>query len=1536
MAVSQSVVPYKGVELDAHELNMDEMKAYFIRNLDYELNDNNRVAQDHGSNAYQFTPLESNTKYSNLALPAGNNYVAGFHYVPELNHAYVFGWNSNNNHFVYRINGNNGAFTMLAVSPFWNIQLDPKHFICLGRVTHSIVKRTNKVSGVVEDITYIITTDNNDDLRFFCAEDLIATAGFSDSFTYFTKRDSLDNKSTWFNLGVPTPNDCIQVTPIARDVNDEEDQSKQVLINYKGFQFRLRTIDIWSRPSEYGIISNLYFNVIGNACIASSTGFPRCLRLKFSAASPLVNQIEIAFRNCIGNTKGQAITTDWYRHTTIDKYDDCDDKNWWEREIRNPWQDEYAHQITLGKTPAEATEIADKLGLLKYNPVDHTFEYTFCADKECVPIDVDKTNRPENPLALKASTVFPLGNGIAVGRPTKEFEPLDCAELGKVEYEVEVPEEDLCTDVGLRKIEIWAVLYNPNVGEPTHIKYKEGNVIFSVADCSNNNGIAFGQVLPKDQEGIIGHLAGTDFWAISKQYVYNFFTGDSEYKGLKYQADGFASGNIALQKWEFMVPPGKYVFHVASHQHGPQDKFKTSSTNFIGLTALDISNLGNLLVEQRELIVDVCTTDYVLKDTPIMIWDLTNVGKDCVVSSNAASALTGYLFEDDTDNRPISKAAFRTSQEGDVFRCSYTDHNGYYFATRQGRLMKGFLYGYKNCTANQLLATTRETRDQIKWWWRHDTLFAYTKTSGGTYPTKDRVIVKGKIALCDNAAIGVPGVIVNLTNTGYAITDTNGEYRIIMHDTGNGGIRSEHIIISQRAGCQILACENTCVYCFENKMVNAPICSPSERLVIVSNYTVRVNYKENKGPKMGGRYGLCMFLHDWMGRRSYAQLDESHYLDIPSFQTTKKYSFSKIKFNLNGCLFPAWTRKVTFGITDNLNWDEDLTWVAERIQFIDNTGRTNSAAPTQIRLYYESLNEYNKQNDYSTNSTWQFLTSDNESIQGDIIEFIAKADGTPYDKKITSLVKYNKEGRYIQIDYTEELADLKDGTLIKLIRLKNCESEQFYYEVCPSINVIDGVAQQQAGYIDYYDSYILTRQIPVPVAKAGTTTNEDGEIIDTETSENQVVAFPFFFEHHSPSDTWGAYCRNKGRVGVRNPHERQRLLRMDIDVSNALANDGVLNGLHYFESKDSVRFDEQEWGGITLCIPEINTILVLCEFDNFITVYNDDSVSVGPDGTVRATSAENRFSRPERKIGNNFGCQLDDINTVRKKDGLIFFLDSSESALVVHNYAEAQDITTASENKGGYKSYISAVVKHIANWNREHPTNKKYAHGVIDPKTKKYLFTIASIKQGSSQYINDRKDFDVTVNDTIAIDIYTRSLRYFASFVPEYYGAMKGDKYGEQLITFRYGEAYRHHEMNKQDSTFNTFFGITVDKVIEVVYNKDSSKVKKYLWTEVYSRQHLFYIDRIVTESGQLSRLMPLWWERREKFFSADFKCDLNTVADNNIPTETGVNKLLDGDLLYGRWARVRYVGISAAKNAYCELSSLVAYMIGSEKSGTN
>ncbi len=1086
--------------------------------------------------------------------------------------------------------------------------------------------------------------------------------------------------------------------------------------------------------------------------------------------------------------------------------------------------------------------------------------------------------------------------------------------------------------MNLRKIEIWGVFWNPNNDNITRIRVKDDNTVFGYADCNNNNPINFDQIIPKGQDGIVGHLAGTDYYVVSKQYRYDRDTDTTEFVGLNYPPstpfDLDSLGRyVPIQKWEFNVLPGKYRFHIASHKMKPVDDYKKTSTYFIGRTQL--TGLGNLVEEQREIIIDVCADDYLLKDTPVMIWDLTHEGSDCGTSSEAASSVAGYMYEDQVEKRPIEMAVVSTNHDDDVHKCTFTDHNGFYFATRNGRKLQATIRGYKNCAQNQSLATGRSTRDTVENWFKFDELWAYKNET--KYPVGDRMIIRGKIVLCDNPGIGVPGIGVNLTRGGYAITDANGEYRIVMHDIGNSAARTEQLIITQRGSCQILACQDECSFCFTNIVVNKIACTGSERIINVATSTARVNVVNSKGPKMGGRYGLGMFLHDWMGRRSFLQASDKHYVDIPSLQQTQVYEFSKILFDLHNAVFPDWVRKITFGITENLNWDDDLVWVMERVQFVDNTGKTNSAAPTQIRLYYESLLEYNKQNDFSTNATWQFLTEENNSVTGDIIEFLANADGSIFNTRITALAKYNKEGKYIQIDYNEDLKDLKDGTLVKLIRPKQCENKEFYYETCQSIRVLNGQAQVQSGQINFYDSYLLYRQIPVPVLIKPEIKADDGSIIQTSVTENQITPYPFFYEHHSPSDTWGDHCSNKGRIGVKNPQEKQQNLRTEIAVSNALVNDGVINGLHYFKEENAIIFDEQEWGGIVACLPEINTILVLCEFDNFVVTYDDSTIRVNTEGNIVAPSLENRFGRPERKIGNNFGCQLWDVNTIRKRNGLVYFLDSNKTAIVKHNYAEAMDITPSGENKGGYKSYVSSLVKFVQNYNADN-VGKKYFHAVIDPRRDKYMITVVDLQQNSNAYVNNNREVVIGANDTMAINIYSNVMEFW-SFTPEYYGAMEGDKNDQQLISFRLGEAWQHNQRNNPSNDYNVFYGIEVDKVIEVAYNLDNTKVKDFMWTEVYCRQSLFYIDRIVTESGQQSRLMPKWWDYRNKFWCADFKCALNTQADVNMPTETGVNALLDGDALYGRWLKARYVGRAADRKKYCELTAVIGFMNGAEKS---
>ena len=103
MSATQKFIPHKGIDVDSDELYLTEANACFIKNLTYEVNDNNTANIDEGSNAGAFTPLESNTRLCNLQLPTGKNFCIGYYESRELAEGYVFVWNSNNNHLIYRI-----------------------------------------------------------------------------------------------------------------------------------------------------------------------------------------------------------------------------------------------------------------------------------------------------------------------------------------------------------------------------------------------------------------------------------------------------------------------------------------------------------------------------------------------------------------------------------------------------------------------------------------------------------------------------------------------------------------------------------------------------------------------------------------------------------------------------------------------------------------------------------------------------------------------------------------------------------------------------------------------------------------------------------------------------------------------------------------------------------------------------------------------------------------------------------------------------------------------------------------------------------------------------------------------------------------------------------------------------------------------------------------------------------------------------------------------------------------------------------------
>ena len=80
----------------------------------------------------------------------------------------------------------------------------------------------------------------------------------------------------------------------------------------------------------------------------------------------------------------------------------------------------------------------------------------------------------------------------------------------------------------------------------------------------------------------------------------------------------------------------------------------------------------------------------------------------------------------------------------------------------------------------------------------------------------------------------------------------------------------------------------------------------------------------------------------------------------------------------------------------------------------------------------------------------------------------------------------------------------------------------------------------------------------------------------------EIKYYPFSFEHHSPSDTWGDHCHNGGRVSYVNIYEGKKCDRNQIMLTGNInqANDGAINYLHYFRLDDDYMISEQGWGGI--------------------------------------------------------------------------------------------------------------------------------------------------------------------------------------------------------------------------------------------------------------------------------------------------------------------------------------------------------------------
>lgn len=1590
------VIPVDGIDLDTSPQRMLETKAVFVKGLTLtsHKNENLNNGTGEGGNYTAETPLEGNVLLDSMPiLPAGKNICIGSFYSRETYETYIFVHNENEDHCIYGY----GQYTLPHIvykGADLNFSLNPELYISKGRCVLETRYFTD-ISDFASPKMYkfLIFTDGFNPQRFIEVESSSATNYYDITLPYFDNVANYD-RSKLINLGVPTPSRCISVEPIART---EADLFKQNQLVDRMWQWRIRFITRYGQVSEYGIISNQWTSVTGGGCIASSDGLPRCVKLFIEAGGPLVEKIEIYFRINLG---------DWKKYDTIEKYDNSVTGPWYERAL-NPDLLNY----NAGSNTFEYIFCADKQwDLVDQEEANRIENYLpirsnalFSLDLSLVLVNNDRGFDPIPKTELEKVDIIvddPSG-GCSTNRKVVVYAFI----LHHAGWTVGDNLGD-CMGLVSQAYQPTTAPMTPSFGGPgiwwgKNIYSGPGGGI--AVDSSTYFGQFFrfeNTLFPNAPKNFTGFMAGTPYHTEAVQYIRDgnneCMVGPWNYAVPPTSCNAQVPSGVYLQRFEFDLAPGVYAFRLGSHLCIPESdmKYQETSTYVWGTALMGNLNAANLgapfagfASTEKEIIIDCTAGDVILNqanDKCLVVLDLGNVEVPGTTGPGTSMVYDGYLREDVIGKLPLERMLISGTNPSVTRIVKHTDHNGYWFGawtaspagdptlTTLGPTTNKPTALVDDCTTTHNkdltgFAALDSNGDQYSaggfWFQLASSIFS----GDDEFPDTGRTHVRGGIYLCGGETVGVVNQPVFVEGATYDISNTMGIYDIIIHKWSGDYAASPVLIhISHNGVCLLTSCADPCDYSIPSYSypqlacgagTNAP-CNPitTQRTICVDATSVGMVGVNNAGPQNGGIYQVCINTYDWVGRRRFAQTLDKFRFSIKSISETQVYGFSTIRFVMDpSILFPSDVEYITFGITPNLNFSDFLQWPADQFQFIDETGETNNANPTHIRIYIGSLNEYNKNFYFGTNTNWQFIPKEGVvgiGVLGDQVEFIQKGDGTWFDSRIICPVQYDKSGQFFTIPYRDELLPLMDTsvgpkTILKFIRPKDLQENAPFFEVCGRIKVVNGVPETFTGIIPAVDSYIYGRRIPVPKAF----TNVDGTYITYPTTNNtdnplnannvirffdennpqvnDATPFPAVFEHNSPSDFWGTKVSNRGRVNVINPQEEIKRLDNAVIVSKAFADNSVFNGLSYFSEPDEFFFNQEDLGGITAVIRVLNRLLFICRNGNFVVGYRESGLRKGEGDFLVASESIGNFSIPQKLKGGEYGCQQYFANTIQEHEGIVYWMDAAKQALVQSDFDGAMDVSIPN----GYKSYMNKKIERHNQVKAILNTVNPIFFGGINPRTKEYVLSYNQIPKGPGtypSYINAAAELNYNdANDTLIIDLRRGNLKSFAPYTPEYYSMIESAN--GQFISLRHGETWTH--TNALGNIFNNFFGVQTKKYLEVIYNGGTEKIKRALWTEVYCKEHMFVVDRIVTETGQLSKIPAPYWRKGENIYMAAFLCDRNTVFQPADQASMIPKALVAGDALSGRWFKVRYTSLNADDAKYCELTSLFAYVLEIDKS---
>lgn len=1420
------------------KLNLDKDPKYLgADEAMYMLNTERYISGGGKSNLGKTSPMPANELLCEVET-AGNPLRIGSFQSELTNEVYSFYYNEEGVNYILRINEDKTC-EIVYQGECLQFSAAPEHAIENWRVYLKYDKFCAHMGG-----KQLIWTDGLNPIGQIDVEASIDTNGFD---TPFFSRCAAPCAT--LQMCVPEICGAIDGEFIPLEPGDVDLNNK--LID-NAFQVRIRHVYYDQRASEWSDISPLYFQD-AKGCFDTEEGFPRCMKFRIPIGNPLVEKIEFAYRN---NNEVQ-----WYRSDTIDKYlpYTSQSQKWYERDLAE---------------------------LLNYSDDDCSFDYIFCNDKDCEPIDTNQTSRISNPIPREAQGLFPIKDSIGFYNYKKGNCPLIESETKKFTVSIDCPETNYVTKYSSVKFRLITHQFYQNINQPV---YRLGGDTLTDEDDTSDTAYFGGAMVLNPLGGIltaepelkynqyfrgktrnfIAYIEGTGYFVEMEQYKASAGFNDREKTGIlsgmskdpNYLAFDVQrrNGTFYYEQGEFMVPRGsKGYIRIVSHEktNGEEDAQNTSTFVIGTLNNLNSysgdANIGSSLNYYKyELYFDTCDGDVDIEETFVVTdSDIKNSG-----SHHSASSYGGYIT--DKNNAPVEGAEIWGSSIeiwGSSILRTITDHNGFYNFYDYGgqktpitvsvRVEQSSSGGFIEAESVTLANEYNYTEKDIK-------------IDAPGYIVNYYEDVSVLVQDCDAQPVG--GIHVALSGSKYKVTDAItgiAHFKVRNYSTRNRVIKA---VVMDYNGCFSLDCDNNYNPCLPVSN-NISLSSSFEGVPYINFGMTSFLNRESalinkKGLKSGGRYPIGIVVQGVCGKVSSVYpvtvMDGSvpladSFLDIPKTQDKGELSFCSLSYDATGIVLPEWATclKVVRGY--NLN-GYVLQWVVDKIERVSNG---------KIKLTIQSLNDYNASYDFKSNTVYQYKS-------GDRVEFISNGGGgeifdtatygllnylilSPFHDKVVSGEQDAPAEYFNQILIQDDgsLDGLKEGAKIEIQRPIECTIDNAaYFEIGISLRVIEisGVKTLEVptGTFMTFDTYIVNRQI------GGTGIKQ--------------------FEHMNPSDFWGDKIFGISDIGkphFKNKFENEQRFGRNITLNTK----GQFNRFGDFEKK----LDAPEQGDIiSIGIYDGKIGIAISEFDNATFQVSDEFLRVASDGTVRAAPIDSIISDTQPKVAGQYGCQYQHIGSVYYGDGFVIWADVNKSALVKSDFNVAKDIAEAQAN-----SYFNKK------WNMMEAFNATSQYDVdryrfmvgFNFHTKALILTM---KQLSGANINNEKAELLAGNETILIEPRTEEILTFASFTQDGYSNITvKDGSGCAFLSFVGSSVYIHPVIT---NVFNRFNGVAVDRVVSIAININPDIIKRAIGIEIQDELMWFVSKVLVDRTSFESEIPPIRMTKEEDKWVSSFLSDKNS-----------------------------------------------------------